>query len=215
MSYFKDIYLSSKSEINIDENIIELVKKKKPESVKELIYSLNQDLKLDEKVLLEHVLRLEAKGLIKVEKRSLHSMPASFYLKSFDAFWYWLTIATGITTVVAVLTISQNFYPWAYLRNFLGAIFIFFLPGYSVVKAIFPFESAVSRTSKEIETILRIGLSIGLSIALVSIVGLFLYYSPWGLQLTAIVLSIFTITVIFATAAVARNFIVSNRVYCE
>jgi uncharacterized membrane protein len=56
---------------------------------------------------------------------------------------------------------------------------------------------------KEMDTIERAALSIGL--ATVPIVGLLLNYSPWGIRLTPITLSLLALTSTFATAALTRE----------
>ena len=44
-----------------------------------------------------------------------------------------------------------------------------------------------------------------MSIAIVPIIGLILNYTPWGISLTPIVLSLFALTLISATVAIARE----------
>jgi uncharacterized membrane protein len=44
-----------------------------------------------------------------------------------------------------------------------------------------------------------------MSLALVPIVGLLLNYTPWGIRQTPIVLSLLTLTVIFATTGILRE----------
>ena len=44
------------------------------------------------------------------------------------------------------------------------------------------------------------------SIALVPIVGLILNYTPWGIRLTPITLSLLALTIVFATAAILREY---------
>jgi uncharacterized membrane protein len=44
-----------------------------------------------------------------------------------------------------------------------------------------------------------------MSLALTPIVGLILNYTPWGIRLTQITLSLLALTVVFATAAVLRE----------
>ncbi len=56
------------------------------------------------------------------------------------------------------------------------------------------------------DTIERIALSFGMSLALVPIVGLILNYTPWGIRLTPITLSLLALTIVFATAAVLREY---------
>jgi len=205
MSYFKETSLSGNSKTdNLDETVVRLVKENKPRSVDELIIMVKTGIDIDEKTILAHILKLRNEGIIKLEEQPVQSQVGPAYLR-IGGLWYWLTIAAGALAVALVLTISQNLYPWAYLRNVFGAIFVLFLPGYAFVKALFPFYAPLARASEELEIIVQVGLSMGMSVALVSIVGLFLYYSPWGLNLTAVVLSLFGLTVFLATVALARK----------
>jgi uncharacterized membrane protein len=92
-----------------------------------------------------------------------------------------------------------------YVRHVLGTIFVLWLPGYTFIKALFPTKVPIQTSSEDLDKIERIALSIGLSLALVPIVGLLLNYTPWGIRLTPIVLSLFALTIIFATAAIIRE----------
>ena len=207
MSYFKAILLSSNSKANdLTETILKVINEKKPQSVKQLTTMLKESLDLEEKVILESVLKLQAEGVIKLENQPLQSRSLATYLKTGEAIWYWVTIAAGAITAALVFTISENVYPWVYVRNVFGVIFVLFLPGYAFIKALFPVNLPAKTSTGNLETIERIALSVGMSIAIVSIVGLLLYYSPWGLDLTAIVLSLFAFTLVFATVAVARKY---------
>jgi hypothetical protein len=73
---------------------------------------LKKSLNLEEKVILESVLKLQAEGAIKLENQPLQSRSFATYLKTGEALWYWVTIAAGALTAVLVFTISENFYPW-------------------------------------------------------------------------------------------------------
>jgi uncharacterized membrane protein len=88
----------------------------------------------------------------------------------------------------------------------LGSIFVLWLPGYTFIKALFPVEPPLKTSKESLDTIERIALSLGMSLALVPIVGLLLNYTPWGIRLTPIVLSLLALTLIFATAAVIREY---------
>jgi len=206
MSYFKAILLNSNSKANdLTETILKVINEKKPQSVKQLTAMLKESLDIEEKVILESVLKLQAEGVIKLENQTLQSRSLATYLKASEAIWYWVTIAAGAITAALVFTISENLYPWIYVRNFFGVIFVLFLPGYAFIKAFFPANLPGKISSESLETIERIALSVGMSIALVSIVGLLLYYSPWGLSLPATVVSLFVFTSIFATAGIVRS----------
>ncbi|MHC1756366.1 MAG: DUF1616 domain-containing protein [Methanosarcina sp.] len=72
-------------------------------------------------------------------------------------------------------------------RNILGLPLVLFLPGYALIAALFPAKS-------DLDGIERTALSFGLSIAVVPLIGLGLNYTPWGIRLLPILmsLSIFT-----------------------
>jgi len=74
---------------------------------------------------------------------------------------------------------------------------ILFLPGYSLIKTFFP--------GNEIDDIQRVTLSLGTSLALVSIMGLVLYNTPWGIKLIPVSLSLFVLTIILASTGVVRE----------
>jgi uncharacterized membrane protein len=95
--------------------------------------------------------------------------------------------------------------PLVYLRYALGIIFLLFLPGFAFIKALFPAKAPVKTSSENMDTIERVVLSFGMSLVLVPIVGLILNYTPWGIRLTPIVLSLLALTVVFATAAIIRE----------
>jgi uncharacterized membrane protein len=204
--------LSSYSKTDdLTETILKVMNEKKPQSVKQLMSMLRESVDLDEKVILESVLKLESDGVIKFENQDLRSLSLVAYLKTSEAVWYWVIIAAGAITVALVFTISANVYPWVYVRNFFGVIFVLFLPGYAFIKALFPVNILSKTSTGSLETIVRIALSIAMSIVLASMVGLLLYYSPWGLDLTAIVLSLLAITLVSATAAVAREYNIKGK----
>jgi len=68
---------------------------------------------------------------------------------------------------------------------------ILFLPGYCLIAVLFPRDS-------DIDLIERIALSFGLSIAVVPLIGLVLNFTPWGIRLEPIVVSLtyFTLAMI-------------------
>jgi hypothetical protein len=191
--------LSNKSKSNeLTQTIIKTLSEKKPQNVKQLISFVKEQLPLSEEKILNAVLKLQSQGKIKLDNSAL---PASHK----STLWYWATVAIAAVTVVVVFTVPEDLYPWSYLRNALGIIFVLWLPGYAVIKALFPTQVPIKTSTQTLDTIERIALSIGMSIAIVPIIGLLLYYTPWGIGLTPIVLSLLALTLIFATAAVIRT----------
>ena len=58
---------------------------------------------------------------------------------------------------------------------------------------------------RKLDNIERIALSIGMSLALVPLVGLLLNYTPWGIRLTPITISLLALTLTLSTAAIIRE----------
>lgn len=198
-------------EDQLTKTITETIKERKPQTVKELTSLVKERLPTEEqKKILDHILKLQNEGKIKLTKQPT-AVPTEFslYLVTEQALWYWITIATAIVTAATVFAIPEDFYPWVYIRYVLGTIFVLWLPGYTFIKTLFPAELPIKlsiKTSNEnLDTIERIALSIGMSLALVPIAGLLLNYTPWGIRQTPMVLSLLTLTVIFATAGILRE----------
>ncbi|MDG5760444.1 DUF1616 domain-containing protein [Natronococcus sp. A-GB1] len=104
------------------------------------------------------------------------------------------------------------------LRAPLGLAFALFVPGYVFIAALFP-EAGESPTADDpddttrfsgesiragIDGIERVALAFGLSIAIVPLIGLMLNFTPWGIRLTPIMLSLSGFTVL-ATAVAAHR----------
>jgi len=186
--------------------IIEIIKERKPQTVKQLVSLVKERLQIPEQEIIESILRLQSEekiDLLKQSPRAPPKLPA--YLKTEQALWYWLTMAIAIATAAVVFTIPENYYPWVFIRYVLGMIFVLWLPGYAFIKALFPTQVPIKLPTETLDAIERIALSAGMSLALVPIVGLLLNYTPWGIRLTPIVLSLLTLTIVFSTAAIIRE----------
>jgi hypothetical protein len=194
--------------------IIDVLKNDKPATVKELANLVKQRQPIPEQQILESIMKLQDEGKITFSAQP-KPQPTSLadYLQT-SATWYWVTLATVATTIAVVFAIPEDLYPWVYIRYVLGTIFVLWLPGYSFIKALFPkdlpFARGLARTletsEKNLDTIERAALSLGMSLALVPIVGLLLNYTPWGIRLAPISISLLALTVVFATTAVIRDY---------
>ncbi|MCK4498636.1 DUF1616 domain-containing protein, partial [Candidatus Bathyarchaeota archaeon] len=127
---------------------------------------------------------------------AVHPKKLASYLTSGGSIWFWLTLAFSLATTVLVSVVSEDAYPWVIIRYVAGTAFVLWFPGYSFMKALFPRRHG----AKDIDSLERVALSIGMSLALVPIVGLLLNYTPWGIRLTPVTLSLLALTVTFAVA---------------
>ncbi|MBA2869068.1 DUF1616 domain-containing protein [Methanococcus maripaludis] len=96
---------------------------------------------------------------------------------------------------IVLLSITLNFFiffsPENPLRVILGLPFVLFFPGYVFINVLFKKEN-------NLENIERFALSFGLSIAIVPLIGLLLNYSPYGIRLIPIMISITLFIILFA-----------------
>lgn len=98
----------------------------------------------------------------------------------------------GILTILLAVVIA--FVPNTIARIILGLPFLLFFPGYTLLAALFPKKGSLSGVE-------RVALSFGLSIAVVPLIGLILNFTPWGIRLEPILISLSVF--IIATSGVA------------
>ena len=208
-SSFKVEFLNNNSKANdLARIILNVINEKKPKSVEELMEILNRAriLNLTEEEIIKSVMKLQAEGKIKLKNNASDSASLSSYMKTGGAIWYWAIIIAEAMTATIIFTISEDLYPWIYIRNVFGVIFVLLLPGYAFTKALFPANISKGASEGDLEKIMRIALSLGMSLASVSILGLLLHYSPLGLEMHTIVLGLLAFTSVFATVAVVREY---------
>jgi hypothetical protein len=187
------------------ETILSILKDKKPKSVKQLMQMVHNASDLKEHEVIDLIQIMHSEGLINLSDS--RSQPIDFrdYLLSNDSLWYWTMIIVGLITTSLVLISSGILFPLSFARNVLGLLFVLFLPGYSLMRLLFPVNVPIAK-SRQLQTIERIVLSIGDSIVLVTIVGLFSYFAPWGLDLFIINSILLIITIIFSSGALLREY---------
>ncbi|WP_254840940.1 DUF1616 domain-containing protein [Natronomonas marina] len=127
-----------------------------------------------------------------------------------------LVVLTNLTVFLPVVNDSP-------VRVVVGLAFVLFVPGYAFIAALFPEEGtspdaeaaadeAASETNggdglqdRGIDGIERTALSFGLSIAIVPLIGLALNFTPFGIRLVPILVSISAFTVIATGVAAQRR----------
>ncbi|MBB6646602.1 DUF1616 domain-containing protein [Halobellus ruber] len=105
------------------------------------------------------------------------------------------------------------------IRVVLGLPFVLFVPGYAFIAALFPEagthgsdadapsaeESAAPSRDRGIDGIERVALSFGTSIAIVPLIGLALNFTPWGIRLVPILVSVSGFTLVAAFVGTRRR----------
>lgn len=184
-----------------------IISERNPKNVAELVSLVKENYPFSEKMILESIHELEHQGKISLKN------PASFsarsiidYLKLRAAFWYWITMVIAVLSIIVIISVPENAIGLSYLRNALGVLFVLWLPGYALIKALFPVKVPLQTSSNELDVIERIVLSLGMSLALTPIIGLVLNYTPWGIRLIPISVSLLLLTSIFATIGLFREY---------
>lgn len=97
-----------------------------------------------------------------------------------------------ILAVFMVLDLSGT------VRVALGLPFVLFFPGYTLLAVLFPARD-------DLDVVERFVLSCGLSIAVVPLLGFMLNYTPWGIRLYPILLTLLLFTILFSGMAIYRR----------
>lgn len=103
-----------------------------------------------------------------------------------------------INVLSAVLILAIVFIPDSPLRIAIGLPFVLFFPGYTLICALFPGK-------KDLDGIERMALSIGLSLAVVPLIGLALNYTPFGIRLHPTIVSLFLFTLLMSILSTYRR----------
>ncbi len=120
----------------------------------------------------------------------------SSYVFSWESLWYWILLGYIVLTSLTVVLISEP--PLLYLRYVLGTAFVLYIPGAVLIEVLYP--------SSELEPLERFALSIGLSLAIVPLIGLILNYTPWGIRLGPILYSLVLFSLVMGFIAMIRKY---------
>lgn len=171
-----------KSEITRKRDDKELIKDKdKPGKIKEYEQPIKDlfESEAPEKI---------SKSDIKIKKQ----LTGRFKFLSNDLFL--ITLLTVLTIIFVTVPALNG----TVVRTVLGLIFILFIPGYSLIAALFP-------RRHDLDGIERLALSFGLSIAITPLIGLILNYTPYGIRLDPILIALSMVTFLLIAAAYLRR----------
>ena len=138
--------------------------------------------------------------------RSIRTLPADL------AAIVVLVIAADVAVLAPLVAESP-------LRIVFGLPLVFFVPGYALVAALFPEDGGSMETSADsatgrlrsasiargIDGLERIALPVGLSIAVVPLIGLVLNFTPFGIRLVPIVFCLSAFTLLVTAIATVRR----------
>ena len=108
--------------------------------------------------------------------------------------WFWAALG-AVALSLGLISVTSG--AALYLRYVFGSALVLFLPGFALIEALYP--------KRELDELTRLALSIGLSLALVPLVGLVLNYTPWGIRLLPVSISIAGLTAVLLCVALKRR----------
>jgi uncharacterized membrane protein len=103
-----------------------------------------------------------------------------------------------LTTIITVIFINSAKLDHTIIRTILGIILVLFIPGYSLIAALFPKKD-------DLDGIERAALSFGLSIAVTPLIGLALNYTSYGIRLIPVLISLSAFSIIMVIVAYFRR----------
>jgi uncharacterized membrane protein len=176
---YKVIWIGGNNKLNNIEKIIkDKIKSNNELYVSDIVFKLKVNNKSYE----------IAKTLYKLNKNKILKIidpnpPKKFINYLFSRYNIGFMIAIILIALCLISVYLSEFIIVSALRIVFGSIFVLFIPGYSLVEALYPREEDISPLE-------RLALSIGLSLALVPLIGLILNYTPWGIRLNPILISL-------------------------
>lgn len=118
--------------------------------------------------------------------------------------WYWVIVALTLGSAIAVLAVDE-LGSQAIIRWVLASLLVLFLPGYAFMRALSPSKASNVRQKDEMDGATRYALSVVMSIVTVSVFGLILDLTPWGVSVDSLVLSLTLFTLFCSTIGLARE----------
>ena len=142
------------------------------------------------------IMRLQAEGRLRVaEPAPYKTLPG--YLFSPYSFWFWEVVVATLSSMGSVLFSSGALF---YVRVILGGLLVLFLPGYLLVSVIYPKNETLDGLTRAVSSFV-------LSLAVVTLVGFALNYTPFGISLSAVVVSLGTLTMVLALVSIVTKFL--------
>jgi uncharacterized membrane protein len=94
------------------------------------------------------------------------------------------------------------------IRSILGLFLIVFLPGYALIALLFPKKN-------DLNILERMTFTVILSVVITALIGMILNYSPWGIRIGSLLLTLAGVTVVLCAAAFWRRNQVPDEDYLQ
>ena len=181
----------------MEKRILNVVRHTRAQTLREVVEEVAERLHIGKHEAAKYIHDLWKRGELEIEDPN---PPKTFprYVFSIYGAWFWTILILITLMATAIYLLPQN-PPYIYLRYVLGSLFILYLPGHTLIETLYPKE-------EDLEPLERLALSIGLSLALVPLVGLILNYTPWGIRLTPVFTALAILTTGLSITAITRKY---------
>jgi len=183
---------------DIMEHILNIVDSKQPESVEQLLKLLYQEHSIAKNEIMDCIMLLQKQGKLMFVDRSVPPLTSKNWFFSSETAWFCVITILAIASAAVLLTVNGQTSSIYYVRPLLVSVFVLYIPGYSLTKALF--------IKKELGSIERTALSILMSISLVLAIAFIFNYTPWGIRLVPLTLSLLAVTLISSIVALIRDY---------
>jgi uncharacterized membrane protein len=113
----------------------------------------------------------------------------------------------GLSELITINSTNPFYWILGGIRLLMGIPFVLYVPGYLLQGLFFPLQS-------DLDSVERVGLSLGLSVALVSLLALLINALPWGLRPWPIIIGqLSLIVVLMVVTAIVRRLMPVGQVY--
>jgi Protein of unknown function (DUF1616) len=160
----------------------------------DLVREIESELGYGRDRVLQRILEMKDNKKIRLKEATPYSSFVAYLFSPFSM-WFWLATAAVLLSCLLIF-VSSGF--GLYLRYVFGGLLVLFLPGYALVELLYAKRN-------ELEDLVRVALSIGLTLALAALIGLALNYTPFGIRLYPVEASLAIVTEIFLLGAVQRK----------
>jgi hypothetical protein len=177
--------------------VYDVVKQFDGKDLEWIILKVSEKLRIKKYDAARRIYRLKEHGLLDFSDPDPPKTLQRYFFSTYCA-WFWL-VFSAVFFVFVLIYVLPSSPPFVYFRYVFGSVFVLYLPGASLVELLYP-------KPREMSQLERLALSIGLSLALVPLVGLVLNYTPWGIRLGPVFSSLSLLTIGLASGAIYRKF---------
>ena len=188
------------SEIN--ELITKKIRESSPNNVEELVKLVQSETDISKDKIVEAIMKLRDSNKIKLTLTKTKFNSLRSYIFSIQATWFWLEILLSSFSFFLILSLTERNTVLIYLRNLFGLIFVLFLPGYALLKAVLP--------SKQINIFERMIFSIGISLATIPFVG-YILNIIYHIRVIPTTLAILAFITFFSIIGILREYLYQRK----